>query len=331
MATALVTFAIPCRDAGPHLRPLLQSLLQQSRTDYELLLVDDASTDGSPQLARAVAGERLRVVHNDRPLGLAGNFARCVEHTTTPFLCIAHQDDVYDQDYLATLVPLLQADRAAAIAHCPARAIDNRGRAIRSAAEARKQRVVAAAAKTDRAGRYRLLFRGNFICCPSVLYRTATLRAVGGFDQRLQFALDWDLWFRLLAKGHDLATAPRPLLQYRRHERAASHSQTRSLGRFAEELQVVAAALRLGTAAGLLPANTRSPAVRNNVLHEALEDLRRGDRAAAAAKIAFVRAQQPDLAADPWLRTFLALAGLGAPGRAVLLASRALAVRLGNG
>ena len=327
---AIATFAVPCRDAGPHLRPLLESLLAQTRQDFDLLLVDDASTDGSAELARSIAGARVRVVRNERPLGLAGNFARCAELAATPFLCLAHQDDVYEGDYLAAMLAALQARPDAAFAHCPARAIDADGRAVDSPAERRKLRLCARAANADRRALYGLLFGGNFVCCPSVLFRTEVLRAAGGFDARLHFALDWELWFRLLRAGHSFATVTRPLLRYRRHDRAASRQLTHDLSRFREEVEVLAQARDLGIAAGLLPAGARSTAVRNNALHEACDDLRAGDRAAAAAKIAFVRAL-PGFARDPWLAAFAAISRLGAPGRTALTAGRALAVRLGLG
>lgn len=327
--SAVATFAIPCRNAGPHLQPLLASLLAQTHADFELLLVDDASTDDSATLARRVAGARIRVEHNAAPLGLAGNFARCAELTRTPYLCIAHQDDVYDPNYLAAMLAALAPRGEAAFAHCPAQAIDHAGRPLGSPAERYKQRLLARAAPCDRRGLYTLLFRGNFVCCPSVLFRTAALRATP-FDPQYRFALDWDLWFRLLVAGHTFATVTTPLLQYRRHDRAASRALTQDRSRFAEELAVLDAARTRGVAAGLLDADARSPAVRNNALHEALDDLRRGDRRAALAKLAFVR-QQPQFARDPWLSMFAALARCGAPGRAALGAGRALAARLGLG
>lgn len=326
---AIATFAIPCHDAGPHLRPLLASLLAQTRQDFDLVLVDDASTDGSAEFARELAGDRIRIEHNATARGLAGNFARCAELAATPFVCIAHQDDVYAPDYLATMLQALEPRADAAFAHCAATAIDTTGRALPSPAERFKLRLLARAATCDRRGLYELLYRGNFVCCPSVLFRTAMLRATP-FAPALRFALDWDLWFRLLLAGHSFVTVERALVQYRRHDRAASRALTQDLSRFDEEFAVLDAAKASGVAAGLLAANARSLAVRNNALHEALEDLRRGDRNGALAKIAFVRRRAP-LANDPLLAVFARLARCGAPGRAALGAGRALAVRLGLG
>jgi hypothetical protein len=136
----------------------------------------------------------------------------------------------------------------------------------------------------------------------------------------------------MLRGGGTFAWVAEPLVRYRRHAAAASRASTRALSRFVEERTVLDGARREGIAAGLLPADVGgSPALRNVLLHEAFEDLRAGDRAAVRTKLDFVRTHAPELWDDPWLRAFRGLARLGAPGRAVLGAGRALAVRLGLG
>jgi len=312
----LVTLAIPCRDAGPFLRPLLESLLAQTLPDCRLLLVDDGSRDDSVATARAVAGERLELHRNAEPLGIGGNWNRCASLVTTPFFCLAHQDDVYAPEFTATLVGALQERPDAGIAHCRALAIDENGTPHRSVAERFKEHF----------------WRGNFVCCPTVLYRTAAFRATGGFRTDLRFALDWEYWFRLLYRGHGIADVPETLLHYRRHAAAATRTANADRSRFAEELEVLADAHEAGLQAGLLPAGVRwSPAMRNNLLEETYRDLARGDRAAARQKLAFVRDHAPELWHDTYVRIVRMLVSLGAPGRLMLRVCRSLAVRFGLG
>ena len=109
-------------------------------------------------------------------------------------------------------------------------------------------------------------------------------------------------------------------------------SDLRELLRFHEELAVTTQARAAGIAHGLLPAQaTVSPALRNGVLHEAFEDLQRGDAAAVAAKLSFLREHVHAAWRDPYVRVFRALSRLGAPGRGLLALARALAVRLAAG
>ncbi|MBX3464825.1 MAG: glycosyltransferase [Planctomycetes bacterium] len=328
----VATFAIPCRDAGPHLRPLLQSLLAQTVQDFALLLVDDASRDGSVDLARAVAGDRVVVHRNAAPLGIGGNWNRCVELVATPFFCLAHQDDVYEPRYLERMLAALAARPDAGIAHCRATSVDEAGRPLASPAERFKEHFWRRAPGADRAAHYARLWRGNFVCCPSVCYRTDAVREVGGFRTDLRFALDWEYWFRLLRHGHGIADVDETLLHYRRHDATASRAATADQSRFAEELRVLAAAGPSGVAAGLLPPEPGpSPALRNNLLQAAFADLQAGDRDGVAAKLGFVRERAPELWRDGLVRGFRALWRLGPPGRWLLAAGRAAAVRFGVG
>lgn len=328
----VATFAIPCRNAGPHLRPLLQSLLAQTERDVALLLVDDASTDGSAQLAREVAGDRIAVHENARPLGIGGNWNRCVELVATPFFCLAHQDDVYEPRFLERMLAALRARPDAGFAHCRATAVDVDGVPFVSPAEQFKDHFWKHEPGEDRAAHYERLWRGNFVCCPSVVYRTDAVRTVGGFRTDLRFALDWDYWFRVLRAGFGIVDVGEPLLHYRRHDGAASTAATADRSRFAEELQVLADARAAGVAAGLLPADVgASIALRNNLLHEAFTDLQAGRRAAVEHKLAFVRDRAPELWRDGYVRTFRSLWRLGVPGRWALGIGRRLAVRFGLG
>lgn len=332
MPAPVATFAIPCRNGAAHLETLLRSLLAQTRQDFELLLVDDASDDDTGAVAQRVAGARLQLIRNAERRGLAANFAYTASLVTTPYFCLAHHDDVYEPDYLARLVQALEQAPAAAFAHCSATAMTGDGSAITAAAERFKLALATKAVGADRAALYRLLCRGNFVCCPSVLFRTATYRATGGFDTRLSYAVDWELWLRMVHAGHTLATVLTPLVHYRRHVGNATHTATRSMRRFEEELEILEAAFARGRAEGLLDeqhAPTRS--LRNNLVNEAFEDLRAGNREAYRQKLAFLATRLPQLRRDPYVLTLRALGRCGPLGVATLRFGRALAVRLGLG
>ncbi len=328
----VATFAIPCRNAGVHLRPLLQSLLRQTEQDFVLLLVDDGSSDGSAALAREVAGDRIVIHHNDPARGIGGNWNRCVELVATPFFCLAHQDDVYEPRYLERMLAALQARPDAGMAHCRATAVDVDGVAFVSPAERFKDHFWKHAPGEDRAAHWARLYRGNFVCCPSALYRTDAVRKAGPFRADLRFALDWEYWFRLLREGFGIADVDELLLHYRRHEAGATNAANADRSRFEEELQVLVAARGEGIAACLLGADAgASPALRNNLLHEAFVDLQAGRGDAVAHKLAFVRDHAPELWRDRYVRTFRSLWRLGAPGRWLLGVGRRLAVRFGLG
>src|SRR4051812_28370728 len=108
--SSVLTIVMPVYNGARHLHEALASLLPA-----RVIVVDDASTDDSVAIARA---RGLDVVQNDRRLGLAENWNRCVELVTTPYFVLAHQDDVYEPGYAEALLALLEAHPRAFIAHC---------------------------------------------------------------------------------------------------------------------------------------------------------------------------------------------------------------------
>ncbi len=330
--TPAATIAIPCCNGAAHLEQALASWLAQTRQDFDLLVVDDASDDDTVAIVRRVAGDRARLVVNTPRRGLGANFAYAASLVRTPFFCLAHQDDVYDRDYLRTMLAALDAAPDAAFVHCAATAMDGDGNAIAAAAERFKHRLAQRAVGASRQQLHELLWRGNFVCCPSVLFRSDAYRRAGGFDATLSFALDWDLWFRVLGSGAPFATVLQPLVRYRRHGGNASRAATRTLLRFREEEHVLAEAHRRAVAAGLVHGPMPpSRSLRNNLVNEAFEDLRAGDRTAFAAKLAFAKQQLPAVWRDPVMRALRVFGRCGPPGVAALQLLRAVAVRDGLG
>jgi len=329
MSRAFATFAIPCRNAGPFLEPLLRSLLGQTRQDFELLLVDDASTDDSVTVARATCGDRVRIVENPQPLGLGGNWNRCAELVTTPVFCLAHVDDVYSPDFLQQMTAALDATPAAAFAHCRAHALDESGAVVDSPIERFKDGFWNEGLDPDPRVQFGLLRRGNFVMCPSALYRTDLFRAVGPFDPSLRATLDWQRNVRTALAGHPIVGVKEPLLGYRRHLQSVTAVNLRTLERYREEAAIVRWIEHEGRSRGWIPAgDPPSRALRNNLLYDVFVDLRGRQRDSARTRLAFARDEVPDLAWDLAARTVAGCASLGAPGRLVLsLALRAVVWR----
>ncbi|MBL8748268.1 MAG: glycosyltransferase family 2 protein [Planctomycetes bacterium] len=327
MSRASVTFAIPCRNAGPYLEPLLSSLLRQTRQDFDVVLVDDASTDDSVVKARAVCGPRLRVVENPVPLGLGGNWNRAAELVETPFFCLAHVDDVYQDAFLEGMLRALEAAPTAAFAHCRAHALDESGRVIDSPVERFKDGFWSECLDPDPRVQFLLLRRGNFVMCPSAVYRTDRFRAVGPFDPKLRATLDWERNVRTALAGHTIAAVPDALLGYRRHLQSVTAANVRTLERYREEAALLSWMDTEGRARGWLAADAPpSRALRNNLLYDVFVDLRGRQYESAALRLAFARDEHPELAWDGVARIVAAAARAGLPGRLALAGALRLVV-----
>lgn len=309
----IATFVVPCRNGARHVEALITSLLAQTRGDFVLVLADNASEDDSVERAERVAGSRIQIERRDQPLGMAANWNRAASFVRTPYCCLAHVDDLYAPDYLERMMSALESRPQAGLAHCRARALDDDGNVVDSAIERYKERWWHRLANEhwSRAETYAALYEGNFVACPSILYRTEALRAIGPFREDLDFAPDWELAFRVLLAGWNLAAVPDALLRYRRHGASVTAASTASMARYREELRICEWARTAGIAAGLLPpSRPRSRAARNNLLHDACVDVRAGAPARARERLRFGRRLLPGARYDGplavvWLLTWL--------------------------
>jgi glycosyltransferase involved in cell wall biosynthesis len=321
------TFAIPCRNGAEFLPDLLESLSAQTCSDFDLLLVDDASTDGSADVARRRFGDRIRIARNPEPLGLIPNFNRCAELVETEFFCIAHADDRYAPDYLGRMLAALDARPEAALAHCLARSLDDAGRVWDAPAERFKRRFWCQLPARDAAGQFRLLQAGNHVVCPSALFRTQAFRSIGAFRSDLRYAADWELWLRMSLMGLLFASVPEPLFSYRRHPGSATSEASRDLLRYREELQVLRWAARAGAEAGFPAAGAPLTALRNTVLQDVVDALTAGRAGEAASKLRFLRDEAPEVWRMHSVRLVRLLAATGGPGRLALRLARSIALR----
>lgn len=131
--TPTVSIGLPVYNGGAYLAPTIETLLAQSYTDFELILSDNASTDGSEEVCRHYAAQdaRIRYYRNDTNIGGAGNHTRTVQLARGALFKWCGADDLYDPAYLATCVPLLERQPAVVLCYPQASVIDDDSNFVR--------------------------------------------------------------------------------------------------------------------------------------------------------------------------------------------------------
>jgi len=114
----LVSIGIPIFNAEEFLADALESLLGQTLGDFELLISDNASTDGTEEIGRAFAARdpRIQYVRNTQNLGASPNFNRVLEMARGKYFKCAAHDDLCEPTYLEKCVSVLEGDKEAV--HC---------------------------------------------------------------------------------------------------------------------------------------------------------------------------------------------------------------------
>jgi glycosyltransferase involved in cell wall biosynthesis len=190
------------------LREAVESVLAQTFTDLELVVVDDGSVDSTPQLLAGYAARDPRlVVHRQPNQGLAVALNNGVRLARAPFIARLDADDVATPDRLHLQREFLIGHEAAAVVGGAAAFVDEDGRSF---AEWRYP-------LTDSEIRTALQYTTPLVHS-AVMLRKRAFELVGGYRPLFMSVLDLDLWFRM-AEQHELANLPDCVVRYRIHAR----------------------------------------------------------------------------------------------------------------
>lgn len=216
-----VSVAVPTYNGEAYVAEAIRSILAQTFTDFELVIVDDRSTDKTLDILRSFSDPRIRITRNEERLGLVGNWNRCLQETKGDAICIFHQDDVMLLGNLEEKLRILDSNASVGLVHSAAELLVETG-----APSPPVDWIEKSAEDFIVDGREyfrKLLFQGNLLCAPTVLASRRQLLELGGFDEELTFTSDYEMWLKMCAVSR-IAFLSRPLIRYRWHEANASHA-----------------------------------------------------------------------------------------------------------
>lgn len=221
-----VTVLMPVRDGARYLRQAIDSVLAQTYRDFELLIVDDGSTDDSAAIAASYTDQRIRLARNGGAAGLTGALNAGIDLARGEFIARMDADDISLPERLARQVAYLEAHPRCAVVAVKIRLISPEGEG---------RGVWESDARTTSFDQIRRrLPRGNCVPHPGVMIRTSVLRRYRYRERRS--AQDYDLWLRLCADGQPIEKIDEPLLDYRLH--ADSVSSRRRESRSGAEVEI---------------------------------------------------------------------------------------------
>jgi peptidoglycan/xylan/chitin deacetylase (PgdA/CDA1 family) len=212
-----VSVVIPTRDRRQRLLRTLEDVRRQRGPSLEVVVVDDGSRDGTATAVEQLGDERLRVVRNERSLGLAGARNAGIRAAAGEWIAFLDDDDLWAP---VKLEVQLRAAAAAGASWCFSGAayIDDDGCLLRFVEPPRPASLVA-----DLRGHNAIPAGAS-----NVIVRADLLAQVGLFDERLRQFADWDLWIRLAAAA-SAAAVTAPLLFYVHHTSNMRHTEPDAL------------------------------------------------------------------------------------------------------
>ena len=185
------------------LEQALGSVLAQRGVELEVIVVDEASSDDTPDLLSRVGDERLAVIRNETPSGPAPARNAGIERAAGEWVAFLDDDDLWAPENLRRQLSAAKPDDS--LSYGGRVEVDG------------EMTVMGVKPAPDPSELDRGLFKANLLGPPScVMIRTDLLAQIGGFDQSLAVFADWDLWIRAAAAGGASACSD-PLVAYRRH------------------------------------------------------------------------------------------------------------------
>ena len=234
-----VSVVIPAYNGtSRYLEPTIQSVLAQTYADYEIIVVDDASTDDTGALVQKIP--QVRYLRRSQNGGQAAARNTGAQVAQGPYLAFLDQDDLWEPTFLEETLRILKSSPRAPLVHCDGYQVDEQNSILEYDAAMKHSGSIT-----------QLLRGGHDVATSGTLFRKAGFDAVGGYDAQLSIWEDMDLAIRLWEPDRFIHL-PKPLYRHRLYGHNASRGipSLRALEGRRRFLEKHAAACHAGTVEG---------------------------------------------------------------------------------
>jgi glycosyltransferase involved in cell wall biosynthesis len=226
-AVPTVSVCIPVYNMAGYLSETIESVLRQDYGDYELVVSDDASTDGTLEVCSRYTDPRIRLAQFEQRAGQAGNWNRCVEMAAGELIVLLHADDILVPSFLSQAVQFLRDHPEAGMVHCAVQHFKDQ--------QTLELQQLHDADQVDPGDDFfrRLLTSGCVVNPAGVMVRKKTFVAVGKFTDSIAWGIDWHMWLRI-ALHTSVGYLHETLAWYRAHDQSGT-AGVMATGRYAKD------------------------------------------------------------------------------------------------
>ena len=232
-----VSVCIPTYNSKAYLAEAIESVLAQEFQDYELVISDNASTDGTAELCRLYTDPRVRYHRFDELVTQGGNWNRCLSLARGEYVALLHADDVYHSAFLTERVRVLDEHPEVGLAFGAVQLIEADGQPAGISSRGDEPFVLPAP------GFFAELLLGCVINPVSPVVRRACYEQVGSFNEVRVWGVDWEMWLRL-ASRFGVAYSPRVVASYRLHGKSGTSAGMLGDRKSRDDMEVLENAFR---------------------------------------------------------------------------------------
>ena len=204
----LFSVIIPLYNKAPYVRKTVESILCQTFTDYELIIIDNGSNDGSSEIVARFTNPRIRIIRLEENVGVSNARNKGVSLSTAPYVTFLDADDWWEPTFLEEMAGLIERH--------PGAGIYGTGYYIIKNSKERVAPIGVEEGYTEGEINYCHVY-AKTLCMPLTSITVAMPRAIfdetGGFKPHLKLGEDFDLWIRIALK-HKVVFLNKPLSNY---------------------------------------------------------------------------------------------------------------------
>lgn len=208
----LVSICIPSFNNEKSISYTIDSILNQTYENIEIILIDNCSTDNTFNVMQKYLDKNIKIYKNDENIGVVGNWNKCIEYATGKYVCIFHADDIYSPHIIEIQVKAFDENHDTAAIFTTSYIMDDK-QAIIGEINLPDKNVKQIKYNFDRLFND-ILSRGNYLVCPSAMVKKEVYENIGIFTDEYGSCLDTDMWFRILKK-YPIMVINKKLLLYK--------------------------------------------------------------------------------------------------------------------
>lgn len=224
MTAPIVSVCMATYNHAPFIRTAVESVLRQSFTDWEMVITDDGSRDGTLAALDVIKDDRLHIERFPENRSACVALNHCIRRARGRFIAVLNSDDAWAPEKLAKQLAVMHEQPQTAAVFTLAAMIDERGHPL--PADHPGQQTFHQPNRDRREWLRRLIFNGNCLCHPSVLVRADVYREVGLYDECMAQLPDLDMWIRICLR-HDIHVLQERLTFFRLLDRERNASGNR--------------------------------------------------------------------------------------------------------
>ena len=192
-----ISICIPLYNAEKFIKKTINSVLNQTKKDFELLIVNDCSTDSSLEIVNSFKDDRIRILQNDHNLGMHKTMNRCIEEASGKYILILCNDDLITEDCLSQKFSIMEKYENVNLVFSASAIINENDETIMERYPFKQSQYFVGRKIAKRSFETK-----NVFAEPSnVLIRKSAAIKAGGFDEKIKYSIDWEYWLRLCSMG----------------------------------------------------------------------------------------------------------------------------------